>query len=563
MKMSNNRWLLAFGFWLLAILSVCPLWAQPSWVKKASKSVFTLKTFGPDGSLQASSLGFFVGTGGEAVGPFTPFKGAQRAVVIDASGKEMAVECMLGANETYDVAKFRVAGGKTQPLEIAGGRQAAGAEVWLLPYREMKRVPQGTIRKAETFNSRYDYYTVALQMPDDAVGAPLLTADGQVVGVMQQPASSKDTLSYAVSALFADSLAINGLSINDRTLRLTGIKKALPADESQALLSLYMGVSSLDSVTYATMVDDFIDQFPKSHEGYLYKAQLEANAHHYAEADRLVAQALKVTKKADEVHYSYSRLIYQKAMTHPEIDYAPWTLDASLEEARKAYASDAQPIYMQQQAYVLYAQQHYAEASAVYDQLFATSLRSPELFYEASRCKQMARDTVGQLALLDSCVAQFSRPYLKDAAPYLLARSQVLAESGQYRAAVADLNDYEQLMAAQVNAQFYYLRFQYEVNGRLFQQALNDINKAITMEPQNAGFLAEKASLEVRVGLYDEAVATAQEVIRIAPDNSDGYLFLGVSQCLKGQKAEGVKNLQKAQELGDPQAAELIEKYSK
>lgn len=563
MKMSNNRWLLAFGFWLLAILSVCPLWAQPSWVKKASKSVFTLKTFGPDGSLQASSLGFFVGTGGEAVGPFTPFKGAQRAVVIDASGKEMAVECMLGANETYDVAKFRVAGGKTQPLEIAGGRQSAGAEVWLLPYREMKRVPQGTIRKAETFNTRYDYYTVALQMPDDAIGAPLLTADGQVVGVMQQPASSKDTLNYAVSALFADSLAINGLSINDRTLRLTGIKKALPADESQALLSLYMGVSSLDSVTYATMVDDFIDQFPKSHEGYLYKAQLEANAHHYAEADRLVAQALKVTKKADEVHYSYSRLIYQKAMTHPEIDYAPWTLDASLEEARKAYASDAQPIYMQQQAYVLYAQQHYAEASAVYDQLFATSLRSPELFYEASRCKQMARDTVGQLALLDSCVAQFSRPYLKDAAPYLLARSQVLAESGQYRAAVADLNDYEQLMAAQVNAQFYYLRFQYEVNGRLFQQALNDINKAITMEPQNAGFLAEKASLEVRVGLYDDAVATAQEVIRIAPDNSDGYLFLGVSQCLKGQKAEGVKNLQKAQELGDPQAAELIEKYSK
>ena len=473
------------------------------------------------------------------------------------------MECMLGANETYDVAKFRVAGGKTQPLEIAGGRQAAGAEVWLLPYREMKRVPQGTIRKAETFNTRYDYYTVALQMPDDAVGAPLLTADGRVVGVMQQPASSKDTLNYAVSALFADSLAINGLSINDRTLRLTGIKKALPADESQALLSLYMGVSSLDSVTYATMVDDFIAQFPKSHEGYLYKAQLEANAHHYAEADRLVAQALKVTKKADEVHYSYSRLIYQKAMTHPEIDYAPWTLDASLEEARKAYASDAQPIYMQQQAYVLYAQQHYAEASAVYDQLFATSLRSPELFYEASRCKQMARDTVGQLALLDSCVAQFSRPYLKDAAPYLLARSQVLAESGQYRAAVADLNDYEQLMAAQVNAQFYYLRFQYEVNGRLFQQALNDINKAITMEPQNAGFLAEKASLEVRVGLYDDAVATAQEVIRIAPDNSDGYLFLGVSQCLKGQKAEGVKNLQKAQELGDPQAAELIEKYSK
>lgn len=564
MRTSNNRWLIVITLSLIICqLSFSPLGAQPSWVKKASKSVFTLKTFNSDGSLLASSMGFYVGTSGEAVGPFSPFKGAQRAVVIDASGKEMAVECMLGANDTYDVAKFRVAGAKSLPLTVAGGRQMVGAEVWLLPYREMKQVPQGTIRKAETFNNRYEYYTVALQMPENAIGAPLLTADGLVVGVMQQPASASDTLNYAVSALFADSLAINGLSMNDRSLRQTGIKKALPADESQALLSLYMGVSSLDSVTYATMVDDFIAQFPKSHDGYLYKAQLEANAHHYAEADRLVAEALKVTRKADEVHYSYSRLIYQKAMTHPEIDYAPWTLDFSLEEARKAYECAAQPIYMQQQAYVLYAQQHYAEASAIYDQLFATSLRSPELFYEASRCKQMERDTVGQLALLDSCVAQFSRPYLKDAAPYLLTRSQVLAESGQYRAAVADLNDYEQLMAAQVNAQFYYLRFQYEVGGRLFQQALNDINKAITMEPKNDGFYAEKASLEVRVGLHDDAITSAREVIRLAPDNSDGYLFLGVALCLKGQKAEGVKNLQKAVELGDPQAAALIDKYSK
>jgi hypothetical protein len=49
----------------------------------------------------------------------------------------------------------------------------------------------------------------------------------------------------------------------------------------------------------------------------------------------------------------------------------------------------------------------------------------------------------------------------------------------------------------------------------------------------------------------------------VAPEYSDGYLFLGLAQCLKGQKAEGVKNLQRAKELGDPQVDELIEKYSK
>jgi hypothetical protein len=49
----------------------------------------------------------------------------------------------------------------------------------------------------------------------------------------------------------------------------------------------------------------------------------------------------------------------------------------------------------------------------------------------------------------------------------------------------------------------------------------------------------------------------------MAPNYSDGYLFLGLAQCLKGNKDEGLKNLQKAKELGDPQADELIEKYSK
>jgi tetratricopeptide (TPR) repeat protein len=142
-----------------------------------------------------------------------------------------------------------------------------------------------------------------------------------------------------------------------------------------------------------------------------------------------------------------------------------------------------------------------------------------------------------------------------------MVRAQVLLDNQQYRKAVNDLNEYEKLMQATVNANFYYLRFQAETGGRLFQQALNDIDHAIQMAPEYDLYYAEKASLQVRVGLYDEAIATANECIKVAPDHSDGYLFLGIAQCLKGQKAEGIKNLQKAKELGDTQADALIEKY--
>ena len=546
----------------LLMLAVCAM-AQPDWAKKASKSVFTLKTFAADGTLIASTNGFFVRDNGEAVSCFSPFKGASRAVVIDASGKEIPVALILGANETYDVVKFQVAKAKVQPLALAGKSAAKDEAVWLLPYRETKRVPQGTVQKTETFNGNYAYYTLELTMPDNSVGTPLLNANGEVIGLMQQPNAVGDAKSFAVSALFADSLKVNGLSINDPVLRSTQIKKALPDDLNQAQLTLYMGGSLQDSLAYVTLIEDFIAKFPKEPDGYTYRAQMLADGHHFAEADRDMQKALKVAEKPDEVHYSYSRLILQKMVYSTDTLYKAWTFDRAFDEAAEAYRLNAQPTYRQQQAFVRYVQQNYAEAYDIYASLFQSSLRSADLFYSASLCKQQLKDSTAQLALLDSCVAQFSRPYLKEVAPYLLSRAQLLMDLGRHRQAVSDLNDYEEVMKAQVNSNFYYMRFRVETEGRLFQQALNDIEKAITMTPQSDLYYAEKASLQIRVGLYDEAVETAKTCIQLAPEHSDGYLFLGLAQCLKNQKAEGVKNLQKAKELGDAQADELIEKYSK
>ena len=537
--------------------------AQPSWVKKATKSVFTLKTFTADGTLLGSANGFYVGKNGEAISCFAPFKGAQRAVVIDAAGKEYEVACILGANETYDVAKFRVITGKTQPLTVAQGQAPADASVWLLPYNQVKKVPQGTVRKAETFNQNYAYYTVALQMPENSVGAPLFSETGEVLGLMQQPASLKDTLNYAVSALFADSLKTTGLSINDPVLRATGIRKALPQDVGQAQLSLYIGGASLDSLAYCQLIEDFILQFPNHPDGYTYRAQQLVNGSRFADADRDMKKALKVAEKPDEVHYTYSRLMLQKLLYMPEQTYDAWSFDGSYDEAGEAYRINPLPTYRQQQAVVRYAQQRYDDAYAIYEELFTSSLRSPELFYAASVCKEQLKDSVAQLALLDSCMAQFTRPYLKETAPYLLHRAQLLMDMNRHREAVTDLNDYEALMKTQLTSNFYYMKYQAEMKGRLFQQALDDINEAIRMTPQSDLYYAEKASLQVRVGLYSEAVETAKTCIQLAPDHSDGYLFLGLSQCLLGQKTEGVKNLQKAGELGDPQAEGLIEKYSK
>ena len=318
---------------LLILLGVMPLvaMAQPSWVKKATKSVFTLKTFAEDGSLIGSSNGFFTSDKGDAISNYTPFKGASRAVVIDASGKELPVVSIVGVNDMYDVVKFRV-NGKTQPLAISSATTPVSSQVWLLPYHEVKNVPAGTIRKAETFQGEYEYYTVALTMPANTVSTPLINQAGEVVGLMQQPATDKDTLSYAVSARFADSLRISGFGMNEATLLQTKIKKELPDDQKEAVLALYMASSRQDSASYVNMVEDFIRKFPKASDGYLYRAQIEASSNNFAAAEKDMETAISNSTQKDDTHYNYARMIYNKIIFQADVPYDNWTLDKALDE---------------------------------------------------------------------------------------------------------------------------------------------------------------------------------------------------------------------------------------
>lgn len=543
------------------LLSAVATFAQPGWTKNASKSVFTLKTFAADGSLIASSNGFFTGTNGEAVSNFTPFKGAARAVVLDAQGKEWQVTGILGVNDMYDVVKFRVNNRKTQPLAVSQTAAPVGSTAWLLNYRDTKNVKNGPVRKAETFMGDYAYYTVAMTMSESQVSCPLLNDAGEVIGMMQQPASEKDTLSYAISARFVDSLKVTGVTYNDPALQLTQIKKELPADLKEATVVLYLSATQMDSAAYANLIQDFIQQYPSAPDGYIYRAQQEVGDGNFTAAEKDMETALKNSDQKDETYFTYARMIYNKEIYQSAQPYPNWSLDKALSLIQTANNGNPQPTYRQLEANIRFAQKDYNGAYAIFEELTKTNLRGADIFFGAARCKEMQKDTTAMLALMDSTIATFNKPYLKEAAPYLWARAEARRNARKYRDAISDMNEYETLMTATVNDNFYYIRHQTEIQGRLYQQALNDINRAIQINPKEILYYAEKASLEIRVGMYDGAIATAQECIGIDANNSDGYLFLGLAQCLKGQKAEGIKNLEKAKSLGDTQADALIQKY--
>ena len=550
---------------LFAAFVCCMVNAQPDkWVKKASKAVFTLKTFNADGSLIGSGNGFFITADGVAVSSYTPFRGAAKAVVIDAMGKEYEVKSIIGANDVYDIAKFRVDATKCQTLRTAPAA-VENTSLWLLPYnaKNAYSCTAAKVKSVQKVQNDYDYYTLEATAPENTVGCPYLNANGEVVGIQQQSSSDDNTTQYAVGAAFATGLKMTGLSLNDPALKATSIKKDLPDELDQAILTLYLASTLGDAQSFVGLVDDFIAKFPQAPDGYSYKAQIMAAKDNYPEADKYMKLAIDNATDKAEARYNYAKMMYQNLIYFYDSASHAWSYEQALEQAEQAVALDPQLPYLTQKAQLLFACKRYADSYAAFQDVIGKGGRTAECFYGAARCKEQLNDTTACLALLDSAVATFSKPYLKEAAPYIYARAQALAESGKYRLAVNDYNEYENLMISQVNSEFYYIRSQVEAKARLFQQALNDLDKAIDKSPDILLYRSEKASLQIRVHLLDQAIETASECIRLFPDASDGYLFLGLAQCLNNNKVQGVGNLLKAKDLGDAQADVLIEKYGK
>lgn len=569
MKISSKNMrgkVLVMSCLLFCLFTFSPLTAQnPNWAKKAANAVFTLKTFDASNQLIGSTNGFFINGDGEAVSSYLPFKGAQRAVIIDAQGKEWPVENIIGANDMYDVAKFKVDIKKPQALTIASAKAEQGSAAWLLPYAVKKQpvCKRSTVSSAEVFQEDYAYYTLDMEPDEQQTGSPVLNDEGEVIGILQPTADSKAKQSYAVSALFASSMQMSGLGMNSPAMKATGITKALPDNQEQAQLALYMAASAMDSLQYVSFLERFIQKFPQNPDGYISRARNLASSLRFAEAEQDMQQALKVADKKDDVHYQYANLIYQHRMLQANSPYEPWTLERALQESKEAYTASPMPVYLQQQAQLHFAMKQYEAAFQLYQQLAQSEMRSADTFYAAAQCRVALKDTDGAIAQMDSAVNMFTKPYLRAAAPYLMTRGRLLDQAGKYRPAVNDYNEYEKLMPGQLTAEFYYLREQAEFAGHLYQQAIDDIRKATDMAPQESLYQAEKASVELRVGLTDDAIVSAREAIRLSPAQADGHLLLGLGLCVKGQKQEGLASLQKAKELGHEQAQSLIDKYSK
>lgn len=544
----------------MATFSVTYVHGQSKQVKKAAASIFSLTTFKTDGTLLASTNGVFINDNGEAISAFYPFVGADSAVVIDTNGNAFPVDVIIGANELYDVCKFKV-NGKTTPIKIASTPSNNGEKVWMLGYsiknQDAKQVP---IQKTELFMDKYTYYIFSSETPENMEGCPFVNAKGELIGILQHANHSEGT--HAVDAHFMKDMQINnGLSLADPVLRQTTIRTQLPAKEEDALVTLMMA-SEQNKKNYLKYIQDFKRLFPHAVDGYAAQARQYANNKEFAKAATEMETAIQNVHKKDAAHAEYAKIIFHQQLFQPDSTYLAWSLDKALTEAQKAYEINPLPAYQHQQAQIIYSKGNYQKAYDMFIALTKTNLRSGELFYEAAQAKaQLKANQAEILSLLDSAVAACPQPLTPIAAPFVLARGAAYDQAGDYKKAIMDYNRYDTLMLGRANHEFYYTRFNCNVKLRRYQQALNDIAHAAVLNRQEPTYLAEMASLQLKVNYIDDALKTAELCIGIAPNYPDIYLIKGLALIQKKQKKLGIEAFEKAKQLGDKRAQDYIDKY--
>ena len=543
-------------------LTTTETYAQ-KWLKKTRKaqvSVVTVDAAGNIHETQGVTLG-----GGTVITDYDALKGAVKITVIDSEGKEYPVTEIAGADAMYNVAKLLCDKDDKPCVTLAAASSAAEETVYVMPSVKADKKATcltDTVSKVDTFKEKYHYYTLTRTVGDRLGSAALMNGEGELIGLLQM--SSGDAAhAFAIDASYAAGLHIGALDGGNLDLSSIRIRKSLPESEDEALTFIYL-TGQKDTVFYDGYVDAFIGKFPTNTTGYILKAEAEVGKNNLQGAAETYDKILSDSKlKHDEAHYSLSKTIYTLAQSPSYTPYADWTLEKALSEAQEAYKVNPLPLYIHQEANCLYSLKRYNEAAEKFVSLSQTNMRSSETFLYAVQCKQAAGANADEVvALLDSALSCYPKPYPAAAAPVVMMRAKALAEAGKAKEAVLGYNNYEHLCAGNVSANFHYEREQLEVKCRMYPAALSDIEKAIKLAPDDALLYAEAASLNYRLGDVATSESYARKAIEKDGNFSDAYRILGVCLMQSGKEKEAKETLTKAKELGDTLAEGLLEKYA-
>ena len=552
-------------------LAFLPTLSQAQKPNDAQQAVVRVVTFNEKGDTLHTTFGYFASPTAEVVAPYAAFRGATRAVVTDTKGRQADVLRIVAASDNYDMVRVTTAM-PTKKLPFLTRSTAVGVAgtAWQQTFfsTEKQAQPLATNVLSADANNVFPYYTMSAPNEEQYVGCPIVD-NGQVVAIAQRNLLDKAQGICAISAAVADSFRVNAAAALNSDFNAIRIPKQLPTSENDAYSYFFMMLrTQRDSLQVLPLIQDFTTAYPKNGAAMLDLASYYARQRQYAEADAWLQRRFTLGGDGlDAVYDAQAQLIYEKALTDSTA-YPAWNLEAALKAAEKSYALQAKPATLLQQGVILYSMKRDEQALEKFKAYNASPAASPQSHYFAAQVlmRMKVADSL-IVAELDKALEIAEKPYKGgDVAAVLELRAYYNEKLGNMRAAVLDYNDYEQIVGSQrLSAQFFAIRATLAEKARIYQVALDDYSTAISRastKEEREDYRINRALLCLRVQLWDDAIATAQQTIAENPQAADAYKIIGVAYGEQKNRARALEYLTKAQQLGDENATTLLQKYS-
>ena len=98
LQMKINRNSMKKIIWTLTCCFIATMASAqvPKWAEKAKKAVFSVVTYDKEKKIKGTGNGFYIDTQGTALSDYSLFDGAESAVIVNADGKQLEINKILG-----------------------------------------------------------------------------------------------------------------------------------------------------------------------------------------------------------------------------------------------------------------------------------------------------------------------------------------------------------------------------------------------------------------------------------------------------------------------------------
>lgn len=557
--MSNTPRIIALCL-AIALASAAAAQKAPSWAKKAMKSVCAIMTYGSDGTLREKGQGVFIADDGTCVTDYRLLAEADSAVVVTRDGKTCPVAYVAGCDDIYDLAKLRVSVKSSTPLPLAPSPATVGDKVYVMLYSASKtpQLKTAEVTAVEDARDGDKYYTLKTRTKLQARSCPVINAEGALLGLFQ--GGDNDTTAYACGARMAAGLSFDAFMFQDVAASAIRLMKRLPDKESDAQVALVMGRPSMDDARYAAYLEMYKGQFPDSPYAYEQLAVLHVATDKDAAMDE-IQEAYARYANEDEGRYALAK--FKFAAIDSLGGEKGFSLQDALADVQRAIEVNPLPLYHQLKAQVETALGDYGAARASYAKVLDSNLCSVATINEYIQLNALggAGDRE-QIALVDSLRSRYNTALGKDSVELLYTKAVYLDRVGDYNDALRCLSVYSAAYDELMTDAFFYYREQVAMKAKRYQQAMDDIKRALLIKPDEMAYLLEYAGLSIIANDYDNALAILERCHAMDKGNADINRLLGLSLLQLGRKDEARTYLTLAKDAGDDVAARLLEQYA-